>query len=391
MSASATPARTTMRAAVLVDVARIEVRDVPVQRPAPHEVLVRVEAVGLCGTDLHIVEGHANYNTDAQGHVLPLTVAPQILGHEIAGVIEEVGRAVSDVSPGDRVIVDQGRTCVSERLATHCEYCRTGDSHQCEHYAEHGITGLPGGFAEAVTVPAANTVRVSTGLPAEQAALAEPLGCIVHSSEMISRAAARYSLGRRGEPHDVRSILVCGGGPAGLLFVQYLRNVLHYGGVLLLSEPNAAKRALAERFGAETIDPSSVDVVEAVAERTEGRRAELLIEATGSGPLFGSIPSLVRKQATILLYGHGHSGVDLGVLNRVQFLEPTFVSPAGASGGHASDGRPLTYAHALELVERGTIDVASLITHRYPSLDAVPAAFAGDHRRADYVKGVVVL
>ena len=191
MSATATPARTTMRAAVLVDVARIEVRDVPVQRPAPHEVLVRVEAVGLCGTDLHIVEGHANYNTDAQGHVLPLTVAPQILGHEIAGVIEEVGRAVSDVSLGDRVIVDQGRTCVSERLATHCEYCRTGDSHQCEHYAEHGITGLPGGFAEAVTVPAANTVRVSTGLPAEQAALAEPLGCIVHSSEMISRAAAR--------------------------------------------------------------------------------------------------------------------------------------------------------------------------------------------------------
>jgi threonine dehydrogenase-like Zn-dependent dehydrogenase len=391
MSATATPTRTTMRAAVLVDVARIEVRDVPVQRPAPHEVLVRVEAVGLCGTDLHIVEGHANYNTDDHGRVLPLTVAPQILGHEIAGVIEEVGRAVSDVSPGDRVIVDQGRTCVSERLATRCEYCRSGDSHQCEHYAEHGITGLPGGFAELVTVPAANTVRVTTALPAEQAALAEPLGCIVHSSEMISRAAARYSLGRRGETHGVRSILVCGGGPAGLLFVQYLRNVLRYDGVLLLSEPNAAKRALAERFGAETIDPSSVDVVEAVAERTRGRRAELLIEATGSGPLFGSIPSLVRKQATILLYGHGHSGVDLGVLNRVQFLEPTFVSPAGASGGHASDGRPLTYAQALELVERGTIDVASLITHRYPSLDAVPAAFAGDHRRPDYVKGVVVL
>jgi len=391
MTATAAPPRTTMRAAVLVDVARIEVRDVPVQPPAPHEVLVRVHAVGLCGTDLHIVAGHANYNTDHHGRVLPLSVAPQILGHEIAGVVEEVGSAVSDVSVGDRVIVDQGRTCVSERLATRCEYCRTGDSHQCEHYAEHGITGLPGGFAELVTVPAANTVRVTTHLPAEQAALAEPLGCIVHSSEMISRTAARYPLGRRGEPHGVRSILVCGGGPAGLLFVQYLRNVLRFDGVLLLSEPNPAKRALAERFGAETIDPSQADVVEAVAERTDGRRAELLIEATGSGALFGTIPSLVRKQATILLYGHGHSGVDLGVLNRVQFLEPTFVSPAGASGGHAADGRPLTYARALELVESGTIDVASLITHRYPSLDAVPAAFAGDHRRPDYVKGVVVL
>jgi L-iditol 2-dehydrogenase len=391
MTTSAATARDTMRAAVLVDVGQIEVREVPVQRPAPHEVVVRVEAVGLCGTDLHIVAGHANYNTDDHGHVLPLTVAPQILGHEIAGVIEEVGAAVADVSPGDRVIVDQGRTCVSERLPTRCEYCRSGDSHQCEHYAEHGITGLPGGFAELVTVPAANTVRITTGIPAEQAALAEPLGCIVHSSEMVSRAAARYPLGRRGESHGVRSILVCGGGPAGLLFIQYLRNVLGYDGALLLSEPNPAKRALGEKFGALPIDPSRVDVIDAVEEHTKGRRAELLIEATGSGALFGAIPSLVRKQATILLYGHGHTGVELGILNRVQFLEPTFVSPAGASGGHARDGRPLTYAESLELVERGTIDVASLITHRYRSLDAVPAAFGGDHRRPDYVKGVVVL
>jgi L-iditol 2-dehydrogenase len=391
MTTSASLARGTMRAAVLVDVGQIEVRDVPVQRPAPHEVVVRVEAVGLCGTDLHIVAGHANYNTDDHGHVLPLTVAPQILGHEIAGVIEEVGAAVADVSPGDRVIVDQGRTCVSERLPARCEYCRSGDSHQCEHYAEHGITGLPGGFAELVTVPAANAVRITTGIPAEQAALAEPLGCIVHSSEMVSRAAARYPLGRRGESHGVRSILVCGGGPAGLLFIQYLRNVLDYGGVLLLSEPNPAKRALGEKFGALPIDPSRVDVIDAVEEHTKGRRAELLIEATGSGALFGDIPSLVRKQATILLYAHGHTGVELGILNRVQFLEPTFVSPAGASGGHAPDGRPLTYAASLELVERGTIDVASLITHRYRSLDAVPAAFGGDHRRPDYVKGVVVL
>lgn len=391
MTTAAVPPRTTMRAAVLVDVARIEVRDVPIRMPAPHEVLVRVEAVGLCGTDLHIVAGHANYNTDAHGQVLPLSVAPQILGHEIAGVIEAVGTAVHDTKPGDRVIVDQGRTCVSERRASLCEYCRTGDSHQCEHYAEHGITGLPGGFAELVTVPAANTVRVTSPLAPEHAALAEPLGCIVHSTEMISRAAARYPLGRRGESHGVRSILVCGGGPAGLLFTQYLRNVLRFDGVLLLSEPNATKRALAERFGATTIDPSSEDVVEAVAEHTGGRRAELLIEATGSGALFAAMPSLVRKQATILLYGHGHSGVDLGVLNRVQFLEPTFVSPAGASGGHAADGRPLTYARSLGLVESGAIDVASLITHRYTSLDAVPVAFAGDHRRPDYVKGVVVL
>ncbi|MEO6528623.1 MAG: alcohol dehydrogenase catalytic domain-containing protein [Gemmatimonadaceae bacterium] len=384
-----TPSR--MRAAVLVDVGRIEVRDVPVQPPAPHEVVVRVRAVGLCGTDLHIVAGHANYNNDSRGRPRPLTESPQILGHEIAGDVAEVGSAIRDVSPGDRVIIDQGRTCVSEQRATVCEYCRTGDSHQCEHYAEHGITGLPGGFAEYVTVPAANTVRVASDLPAERAALAEPLGCIVHSCEMIARAHTRYALGRPGERHGVRSILVCGGGPAGLLFVQYLRNVLHFDGVLVLSEPNARRRALAERFGADPIDPTATDLVDAVAERTDGRRAELLIEATGSGPLFVAIPALIRKQATVVMYGHGHSGVDLGVMNQLQFLEPTLVSPAGASGGHAEDRRPLTYAHALKLVESGAVDVGSLITHRYSTLESVPDAFAGDHRRPDYVKGVVLL
>ena len=86
--------RRTMRAAVLVDVVAIEVRDVPVQPPAAHEVLVRVAAVGLCGTDLHIVAGHGNYNTDDRGRVLPLRTHPQILGHEIAGVVEEVGAGV---------------------------------------------------------------------------------------------------------------------------------------------------------------------------------------------------------------------------------------------------------------------------------------------------------
>ena len=80
----------------------------------------------------------------------------------------------------------------------------------------------------------------------------------------------------------------------------------------------------------------------------------------------------------------------MSVLNAVQFLEPTLVSPVGASGGHAEDGRPLTYERALRLIEAKTIDVAPLITHRYRSLDAVAAAFAGDHRRPDYVKGVVL-
>jgi L-iditol 2-dehydrogenase len=103
------------------------------------------------------------------------------------------------------------------------------------------------------------------------------------------------------------------------------------------------------------------------------------------------IPGLIRKRATVLLYGHGHSGVDLGVMNNVQFLEPTLVSPVGASGGFERDGRPSTYRRALGLIEDGLIRVAPFISHRYGSLESASEVFAGDYRAADYVKGVVKL
>src|SRR5256884_9812295 len=129
------------------------------------------------------------------------------------------------------------------------------------------------------------------------------------------------------------------------------------------SEPSAAKRAVAERFGAETIDPTGADLVDAVLARTCGRRVELLVEATGSGTMLASIAPLVRKQATVLLYGHGHAGVDVSVLSQLQFREPVLLSPVGASGGHEADGRPSTYVRALRLIERGRVDVAPLMTH----------------------------
>ena len=377
-----------MRAAVLEEVGRIAVREVPVAKPRAHEVLVRVHAVGLCGTDVHIFAGHANYNRNSRGRLVPLNEAPQILGHEIAGEVVECGSSAGDLRPGRLVVLDQGRTCVGERRSPRCEYCDTGDSHQCEHYAEHGITGLPGGLAEYVTVPAVNAVPRSDGLDATEAALTEPLGCIVHSVEMLLGTPARYTFG--GE-RPIRTVLVAGTGPAGLLFIQYLRRVRGYEGRILAIEPNPRKRALAAGFGAEVIDPATEDMVAAVQERTGGRRAELMIEASGSAAVFEAIPAMLRKQGTLLLYGHGHSGVDLSVISGVQFLEPTLLTPAGASGGFRPDGRPATYVRALELLESGLIEVAPIISHRYASLDRVGQALSTDHRDPAYVKGVVTL
>ena len=379
-----------MRASVLSRVRHLEVREVPLPRVAPHEVLVRVGAVGLCGTDAHIFAGHANYNTDEYGQPIPFEVQPQILGHEISGYVEEAGSEVHDLKSGDRVVVDQGLNCVSLQRSSRCEYCRTGDSHQCEFYAEHGITGLPGGLAEFIVVPAVNAIPIRSDLSMTEAALAEPLGCIIHSTDAATRANARYHL--NGTAPRVRSVLICGAGPAGLMFAQYVRRVLGYDGLLLVSEPNEEKRALALGLGADhAIDPGERDAVEAVQDHTGGKGVDFLIEASGAGQVLAFIPGLIKKQATVLLYGHGHAGVDLSVLNNLMFREPILITPVGASGGFDQDGRPSVYRRSLNLIEQRQIEVTSLITHRYTSLDAVQDALIKDIYAPGYIKGVVTL
>lgn len=380
-------ALSSMKALALTAPETLEPRHIPVPTLRPHEVLLKVGGVGLCGTDFHIFLGQANYNTDAQGRPIPLAEHPLILGHEFGGIVVELGSAVHDLNVGDRVAVDQGLNCHSY-AQTLCEYCETGNSHQCANYAEHGITGLQGALAEYIAVPAVNVVKVESDLPMEQCALVEPLGCILHSTAMMRHTTARYTFG--GE-RPIRNVLVCGAGPAGLLFTQYLRNVVGFDGMLIVTEPSAQRRELVLGYGASTaLDPLNTDLVAAVQDLTHGERIHYLIESAGVAQLFKQMPGLLRKQATVLLYGHGHHGVDLGVLNNVQFLEPTFVSPVGASGGFEADGRPSTYHQALKLLSTGRIDVSKFITHRYHTLEEVPNGFAKDRFGADFIKGVAV-
>jgi len=383
-----------MKACVLCDVGRIEVREVPQPRVGACDVLLRIAAVGICGTDAHIFSGHANYNTDSAGKNIPLSAQPQILGHEISGQVAEVGGEVRDLAVDDRVVMDQGVNCVRTNREPRCEYCLSGDSHQCAFYTEHGITGLPGGLAEFIAVPASNTVRLTADLDMREAALSEPLGCVIHSSDAVARAHARFAIGGAAASPErrVRHVLICGAGPSGLLFLQYLRRVLGYDGLLMVSEPNEMKRGLAKKFGADfVLDPGDGEMGAAVREHTKGGGVEYLIEASGQGRAFAAISSLIRKQATVLLYGHGHAGVELSLLNNVMFKEPCLVTPVGASGGFEKDGRPSTYTRALRLIEQGKISVGPFITHRYSSLGDVQGALAGGMYARDYVKGVVAL
>jgi L-iditol 2-dehydrogenase len=381
-----------MKACVLVDVGQLEVRNIPEPTVSARDVLVRVAAVGICGTDSHIFAGHANYNTDDRGFPIPLSAQPQVLGHEINGFVAEKGSDVRDLDVGDQVVIDQGLNCISTRRNPLCEYCWSGDSHQCEFYQEHGITGLQGGLAEFISVPAVNAIRVHPAIDPAEAALVEPLGCIIHSSDAVAAARSRYAINADSRERRVRTILICGAGPAGLMFTQYLRRVLNYDGQLLVSAPTEWKRTFASAFGADgVLDSNDPDLARVVSEKTDGRGVEYLIEASGTGRAVASMPGLIRKQATVLLYGHGHAGVDLSVLNNVMFREPTLVTPVGASGGFELDGRPSVYLQALGLIEQHKIEVASIITHRYSSLDVVQGALERDMRAPNYLKGVVTL
>jgi threonine dehydrogenase-like Zn-dependent dehydrogenase len=376
-----------MRACALVAPRRLALLELPSPGLGPHDVRIRPAAVGVCGTDFHIWSGESNFHCDEHGEPIPLERSPQVLGHEITGTVLEVGKAVPDVAPGARVVVDQGRNCRSERREPACEYCASGHSHQCEFYTEHGITGLPGGFADELVVPAVNVLPIGDGVSFAAAAMIEPLACVLHCTEMGERAHTRYRFDRCGAP--VRTAVVLGAGPAGLLFVQVLRHVLAFDGAIVVAEPSPHKRALAQSFGADAVTPG--ELRERVMARSGGRGAEFVVEATGAGGVFAAIPGLIRKQATVLLYGVGHGDAGLSLLNPMQWREAALVTSVGASGGFDDDGRPRIYRRAQELLAGGQVRVDAMLTHRYEGLAAVPQAFGGAHAAPEYVKGVAVL
>ena len=376
-----------MNALFLEDVSRFRVREVSQPTLGPDEVLIRISAVGICGTDLHIFEGLANYNRDEQNQPIPLAREHQVLGHELCGTVEAVGPEVTKCRPGDQVTADQVLNCISQKRSPVCEFCDSGDSHQCNFAEEYGITGLHGAFADYLAVPEANVIVLPPNFKRTEAAMIETLGCVVHACDRIDGSCTRYSF---DGPRGIRYVLILGSGPSGLLFLQYLRNVMNFDGEIFVTARKPAKTEWIRKWGGTPIDVTKTDLTTEILTRTQGEKAHCVFEATGNGQAFAQIPWVLRKQGTMLLYGAGHSGVDIGCLTPFQVLEFSIVAAAGASGGFDADGTPTTYRRSMEYIRDKKIDVESLISHRYTQLSQLQQAFEKDSRAVDYVKGMLV-
>jgi L-iditol 2-dehydrogenase len=348
---------------------------------------MRTVAVGICGTDFHIHDGHANYHLDRHGSPIPLAKSPQVLGHEFAAIVEETGEGVTRCKPGDLVIVDQVLSCVSQGRSELCEYCQTGDSHQCEFAQEYGITGLPGAFAELVAAPEINVVTVPENVTPLQAMLVEPLGCIIHAHGRAKAATTRYEWeGNR----RIRHVAILGAGPSGLLFLEYLRQVQRFDGEIIVIDQREAKLEAARRLGSVAVNSRYEDPSEAVLRLTGGSGIQYLIEATGNGNVLSWIPKLVRKQATLLLYGAGHANLSSGCLTPWQSMELSVVTSAGASGLLDAQRGPHIYRRALHLIGDGTLHPEHVVSHKYETLGELPEAFATACRREDFIKAALV-
>ena len=269
----------TMQGAVLVGPERIEVREVPVPRPGPGEVLLRIEAATTCGTDVKVFR--------RGGHPRMLKV-PTLFGHEMAGRVAVVGGGVTAVTAGDAVVVANSAPCLT------CVPCAMGRENLCEdlHY-------LNGAFAEYVLVPKRfvdrNTHLLPDGMRFARAALAEPLGCVLHGIDACE--LARYAA------HGAVEIVVFGAGPIGLLFVAALARDGHR---VIAADPYAGLLETAARLGAsQTIEIArgggQAEKVRAVT--AGGQGAWIAIDATGVAEVWADAIAAVRPGGLVNLFG----------------------------------------------------------------------------------------
>ncbi len=305
--------------------------EIPVPRPGPDEVLVKVEAASLCGTDLHIYQ----WDEWSQQRIKP----PLTLGHEFAGTVVEVGDNVRHAHPGDYVSAESHVTCGM------CYHCRTGQAHMCEQTQILGVD-RDGAFAEYVVVPASVLWKNDRNkLPPEIATLQEPFGNAVFATSAQDLAG--------------RSVAVLGAGPIGLFTIGITRASGAAG--VWASDRTPFRLDLARRMGATGVVnvAECPNVVEWFREQNDGYGLDVVFEMSGSPQAITSAFQIVRNGGRVILFGIPSRPVEIDVAEALIFKNLNVL---------AVNGRKIfeTWYKTRWMLESGVVDLRPLITHRYP-------------------------
>lgn len=315
--------------------------------PGPGEALIRVDAAGVCGSDLHAYLDAKIGDTSLK--------APLILGHEFAGTVEAVGDLSAALRVGDLVAVDPAQPCGS------CELCRRGHPNLCTNLHFCGLYPDHGCFCERIIVPASTCIPLPQGFDAETGALLEPLGVALHAVDLSKSASGD-------------SAAIVGAGPIGLLILQVARSV----GLnpVFVVEQLPWRLSMVERFGGIPIDSARLDAREKILITTLGRGVDVAFEAAWADQTVQLAAEVARYGGKLVLVG----------IPRDDSLSMQH-STARRKGLTMLLSRRMkhTYPRAIKLVQEGRIDVKSLVSHRFP-LGQTPAAFA---LNADYRDQVI--
>jgi L-iditol 2-dehydrogenase len=331
-----------MKAIVYHGPGDIRVEDVPLPTCGEDELLVKVDACAVCGTDLK-----------SQKHGNPRVKGPLTIGHEFTGLVTEVGRrAVGGFFVGDRIVMATSVSCGE------CYYCRRRWPNLCVDLAPMGFS-YPGGMAEYVAIPAralenGHVIKTPPATPPEHAALAEPVSCAVNSLSQCDLA-------------DGDTVLVLGAGPLGLMNACVARSL--GAGKIILAEINDARLAQAESVGCDVlINPIRQDLTECVMGETNGLGADIAIVAAPAAAPQEQAMNLVRKRGTVVLFASLPKGASqLNVDSRlIHYGELRVVG--------TSDSAPWHVEKAVELISSGAVPAAKLATHTLP-LDQIHQAF----------------
>jgi len=330
----------------------LRLEEVQYPRPAAKEVLIRVKAAGVCGTDVHMWEGSNREGT-----------FPFIPGHEWSGEVVEVGKDVTSVSGGERVVAEVPIPC---RI---CDNCKDGmEPNMCPDKELYGFSWEnAGGMAEYTLAREERLFKIPENVSYEEAALVEPVSVAYHGV---------WEAGHGAAPHD--RVVVFGAGPIGLFAMLSCKAS---GAPVIVVEPQAFRRQMAKDLGADVvIDPSGGEVAEQVKEHTGGRGATMVLECSGSNGALAATVDVIGQQGRIVLIGQS-AGRRIPIeIGKAIFQRTAIVG---------SSGSPYYFPKTLTFMSRRLVDLMPVVTDRFP-LPAILSAFELGLRGANCAKILVL-